>query len=663
MNNAQTARIALAVGGGAPLGSIDDQSHLTLHFIPDMLTDWQDAKEQVRQAVDIVDLVGSYLALRRQGRNFVGLCPWHDDSRPSLQVNPERQSFKCWVCNVGGDVFSFLMQVEGIDFRAAMEMLAERAGIDLHVLQRSGPTQSQFDRRNLLAVMAWAEDRFHECLLQDPHAEAAREYLAARGVSEASIRQFRLGFSPDSWDWLLRSAANASISPEVLERVGLVLRRESGGYYDRFRGRVLFSIRDVRSRPIAFGGRLLPSAADASPESRGAKYINSPETPLFSKSEHLYALDLARDALVKGRGLVVMEGYTDVIMAHQHGIKNAVAVLGTALGERHVPLIKRFTDCVTLVLDGDEAGQRRTQQILDELLALFVNKEIDLRVLSLPSGADPCDVIVSHGSDAFRERLNNSLDALDYKINAVTNGLESAPGTHRTALAVEELIGTLARALPSRAQSTSSALIREQQVLARVSHRFGVDEESLRMRLAAARTELSGRSIRHTSPSSALSGREATNLAAWERELLELLLRDPSALACIADHLVPEEIPHDHCRKLYTIALQLMHAGQIPTFDQWMLSTDEAELKNLLVDCDESGRDKVSSDSQRRIDDLLKLLADNQRTRRHQEAISQFNQQRLDPGQADQALEAIFRDLKRKEESKRRQAGSLPTDG
>ena len=247
------------------------------------LADLQDAKEQVRQAIDIADLASDYLALRRQGRNYVALCPWHDDSRPSLQINPERQSFKCWVCDIGGDIFAFLMKMEGMEFREALEALAERAGIDLAPRKLQGPSDSQFDRKNLFAAMSWAEQQFHNCLLKSPVAETARRYLADRGVNEQSIDQFQLGFAPPEWDWLLKRASNTPWSPAVLERIGLVIRRDSGGYYDRFRGRLMFSIRDVRSRPIACGGRVLPEFA----REGDAKYINSPETPLFNKSREL----------------------------------------------------------------------------------------------------------------------------------------------------------------------------------------------------------------------------------------------------------------------------------------------------------------------------------------------------------------------------------------
>lgn len=629
------------------------------------LHDLQDAKEQVRQAVDIVDLVGNYMALRRQGRNFVGLCPWHDDSRPSLQVNPERQSFKCWVCDVGGDVFSFIMRAEGLEFREALEMLADRAGIELTSgakPQTAG--ENQFDRRNLLAAMAWAEGEFHQFLITSPAAEIARQYLFDRGINDDSVRRFKLGFSPDSWQWLLDRARSTSFSPAVLERVGLVLKSDKGGgYYDRFRGRLLFSIHDARSRCIAFGGRVLPGATPPDPDRTEAKYINSPETPLFNKSSELYALDMAREGIAKEQGLVVMEGYTDVIMAHQHGLNNAVAVLGTALGEKHVPLIRRFTDSVTLVLDGDEAGQRRTMQILDDLLALFVAQEIDLRILTLPGGADPCDVISSQGSEAFRERLKNSLDALDHKILAVTNGLESAPGTHRAALAVEEIIGTLARVLPAHVQSTSSALVREQQVFGRLARHFGVGEETLRTRLSAVRREQSERTPRHSPVRSSSVGEKRTELSAWERELVELVLHDPTTIAVLAERIECNDIADDICRCVFSKAIELMHAGQVPTFDQLMLACDESEVKNLLVDCDESGRDKSSSDPQRRSADLLASLEERKLAARHRSAMSQFSQKRLDPGNEDQALNDLFKDLRRKEETKRRQAGSAPTDG
>jgi DNA primase len=613
----------------------------------------QDAKEQVRQAVDIVELVGGYIALRRQGRGYVGLCPWHDDSRPSLQVNPERQSFKCWVCDVGGDVFSFVMRAEGLEFREALEMLAERAGISLAPAAKPQVEgESQFDRRTLLRAMAWAEEQFHQCLLRTPEAEPARRYLTDRGITSESAKSFRLGFSPPDWDWLLKRGGEAPWSPAVLERVGLVGKRDSGGYYDRFRGRLMFSIRDVRSRTIAFGGRVLPEFA----RDNDAKYVNSPETPLFNKSSHLYALDLARDAIAQEKCVLVMEGYTDVIMAHQHGVRHAVAVLGTALGEKHVPLVRRFTDSITLVLDGDAAGQSRTMDILDNLLALFVAHEIDLKILSLPEGADPCDVISSHGSDEFRRLLAQSVDALQHKILAVTNGLVPGADAHRSSQAVESILATLARALPA-ARASSAALVREQQVLVRLARQFGHPEDSLRSRLKALRRSMASSVGAPRSIDSAGSAPPTPRASAWDRELIEMVLHQPEALSALVEHVQLDDIDSPSARELFRLAAGLHHAGSPAGFEQLMSLTDDESAKSLLVDCDEHGSLKAASDFRQRLRDLLFRLEHRRQEPRHQNILADFNQRRLDEAAELESLKTLYHDLSR------RQAGPAPTDG
>ena len=295
-----------------------------------------DTKERVKQAVDIVELVGAHIQLRRQGRNYVGLCPWHDDTRPSLQINPEHQSFKCWVCDIGGDVFTWIMKTEGVEFREALEMLADRAGITLEKpkTRQEGQPSGTFDKRAFYRAMVWAEKQYHHCLIETPEAEPARRYLEERGITPESIEKFHLGFSPVDRDWILHQASKNEDAKKIagrrkiLEAVGILARTEGGSFYDRFKGRLLFSIRDAQARPVGFGGRVLPDVATITP----AKYVNSPETPLFTKSKLLYGLDLARQSIRKNGAALVMEGYTDVIVAHQYGFDNAVAVLGTALG-------------------------------------------------------------------------------------------------------------------------------------------------------------------------------------------------------------------------------------------------------------------------------------------------------------------------------------------
>ncbi len=580
-----------------------------------------DAKEQVRQAIDIVDLVGSYIQLRRQGRNFVGLCPWHDDSRPSLQVNPDRQSFKCWVCDCGGDIFSFIMRAENLEFREALELLAERAGIQL---QRAGssstpadpggpPPRPEDDKRNLYRVLAWAEEQYHRCLLTAPEAEPGRVYLAERGLSADTIRRFRLGFAPDRWDWLLLQARESQWSPSILERVGLLRRKElAGGHYDWFRGRVIFSIRDARSRPIAFGGRVLPELAGE----RVAKYINSPETPLFSKSRELYALDVAREHFKNDGGAIVMEGYTDVLMAHQYGISNCVAVLGTALGERHLQLLRRYTDRITLVLDGDAAGRRRTNEILDNLLALFEKNSVDLRILTLPEGIDPCDFIVEHGSEKFRELIGQAVDALEHKFNAVTNGLDTLVDTHRASQAAEQLLATLAQIRPVGGSASSETLLREEQMLGRIARKFQLQEEMLRSRLVAIRQAARNKPTSQRPPTDSAPGRESSparavvparlaDLPTWDRDLLELLILDPSYTTRLQETIQLAAISSPAARVIFVACCRLAEQGESQDFGRLLAEFDDPAMKNLLVALDESAATKAEADRDRWLADLF----------------------------------------------------------
>lgn len=627
------------------------------------LADLQHAKEQVRQSIDLVDVVGGYLQLRRSGRGYVGLCPWHDDSKPSFQVNPERQTFKCWVCDLGGDVFSFLMRIEGIEFREALEMLADRAGVTLTTPSPQQQAGGVGDKKTLLAACAWAADRFHHCLTADPQGEPARLYLAERGINAESVQKFRLGFAPNQWDWLLTQARATRFSAAVLERVGLAAPRQQGeGFYDRFRGRVMFPIRDPQARVIAFGGRVLPQWADE----RSAKYVNSPETPLFSKSAQLYGLDLARAAVAQDHPLVVMEGYTDVIMAHQHGVASAVAVLGTALTERHLPLIRRFTDRVALVLDGDGAGRKRASEVLE----LFVGNPIDLRVLTLPDGLDPCDFIASQGCEPFRRLLSAAPDALEHKLRIVTEGLVSADRTHEASLAVEQVLSTLARARSGGGLPTSAQMVREQHILGRLARETRLSEEGLRSRLVDLRrssspaTIAAGRRPNEQTTEGGQQSPRAASLPAWERELLELLVADPRCAVRIGHAVHATSLTHPAAQRV----LRLLENVQVQTgleevdLDRLLTGTEEPDLKSLLVDLDDSRRVKEGAaqrnDHLLRLEELLQQM--NQRIERDERRaqIEALRNRSLDPTQEDQALADLFSRLKQT-----RQADVLSTDG
>ncbi len=611
----------------------------------------QEIKEQIQQSVDIVDLVGKHIDLRRQGRQFVGLCPWHDDSRPSLQVNPERQTWKCWVCNVGGDIFSFVMQRERVEFREALQILAEQAGIQLQT--SGGPAAGGAEKQTLYSAMAWAEQQFHECLLQSPLAESARGYLTERGISLESIHQYRLGFAPDQWQWLLDRARSTPYSESVLEGVGLVARSpQSGRCYDRFKGRVLFPIRDAQRRPVALGGRILPELSADQP----AKYINSPETRLFSKSDLLYGLDVVRDTLARQKQLVVVEGYTDAVIAWQFGLLNVAAVLGTALGPRHIQLLRRLgADRVILVLDGDEAGRRRASEILE----LFVGQPMDLRIVTIPDQLDPCDFILQRGAEAFQGLLDASVDALEHKIQLLTVGVDLLRDTHRSQQALEELLRIMARAPRVDDADGGVRKIRQQQLLARLARMFHLEDTEVRGRFAAMRRgSMAATSRRTPMVSTATSaGASAERLSPFESELLEILLLDPSRFGPIAEALELDDLIDPAVIAIYQICRERHHRHESLDFEQLLLAIDDASHKLLLVRMDEEARSKGTADLEMRCHDLLDGIAQRRELEQRRHRLAELDQDHLSEQQELAILQQHFQRLRK------RHGISAPTDG
>lgn len=612
-----------------------------------------EVKEQVRQATDIVELVGNYLPLERSGRMYKALCPWHPDTRPSLTINPDRQSFRCWVCQDGGDVFSFVMKMEGLEFREALKMLAERANIRLPRMGRQSLSEPSSDKQLWYRALGWAEEQFHRYLLEAAEAESARRYLHDRDITDASMRKFRLGFSPPGeWDWLLRRARSTDFSPAVLERVGLAIARPQGpGHYDRFRGRLLFSIRDVRGRTIAFGGRVLPDLArDDDP-----KYVNSPETPLFAKSNELYGLDFAKNATTGARDktVIVVEGYTDCIMAHQHGVENVVAVLGTALTERHIPLLRRYADAAVLVLDGDEAGRRRSSEVLE----IFVAQQFDLRILTLPQDVDPCDFIATHGRAAFLDLLSGAVDAIEHRIRLATNGMVAPTETHRANEAIEQILATVARAQPAGRATPAALMVRQQQILARLAREFHVPEEHLRRRVAELRRgKRPTRRFDHPAPEGAQAS-APLRLPAWERELVALLLTDPEAIEQLAAQILPDDVEHPVAKVIFRQSLALRDADRQVDLSSLMLLFDDEKVKRLLVQLDEEASEKRQSDLAQRVSDLAREIRKRQYEVRVQQQRARLLDGNLSQEQEVETLGNLFAQLRS------RQAGSAPTEG
>ncbi len=616
-----------------------------------------DIKERVRQAIDIVELVGRHVRLRRQGRNYVGLCPWHDDTRPSLQVNPERQSFRCWVCDIGGDVFSFVMKMEGVEFREALGLLAEQAGISL-AAPSEGPSGTQggaFDKRKLYQAVAWAEKQYHQCLLNHPEAEPARQYLRQRGITAESIERFRLGFSLLGRRLLAEACRGTGVEVPVLEAAGLLARSTGpGDVYDRFRGRLLFSIRDPQSRPVGFGGRLIPEVPLSSP----AKYVNSPETPLFTKSRLLYGLDLAREAIRKRGAALVMEGYTDVIMAHQHGFEQAVAVLGTALGEGHIRVLKRFADRIVLVLDGDEAGQRRAAEVLE----LFIAQQVDLQIVTLPEGSDPCDFLRQHGAEAFGRLVEReAVDALEFAFRVATRGVDVQRDVHAVDRAVERLLAVVARAPRLGTGTDAQRQAREWTILGNLALKCRLPEETIRARLRELRRGAAGRAASSGSrvARSGGSAPAAAQLNAYQRELMELLVCCPECLAAARGKLRAEWLAGGPGLPVYETMCRLADASEVPDFDRLMLELDDPALKALVVALDEGGRAKgvQAGVFESLLEQLIAAFCRKEAQQQRPAQIGALREGRLDEHRAADLLDQIIR------QERSRQGISEPTDG
>ncbi len=391
---------------------------------------------RIRDAADIVDLVGSYLTLTRSGSSFKACCPFHEEKTPSFHVHPARQTFRCFGCNTGGDVFTFVMLREKVDFVEARRMLAERAGISLEHEEyhpAGGPNGSGggFGKSELARANGWAQRVFQK-QYNDESGRYARDYVAKRQISAESVEKFGIGLAVDSYESLVRQAERNKVDLKLLAAAGLLKERQSGGHYDTFRQRLMFPIMDVGNRILGFGGRTLGDD--------NAKYLNTPATMLFDKSSHLFGLDQARQGIAEAGRAIVVEGYTDCIMAHQCGFPETVATLGTAMTENHARLLKRYTDRVILLFDSDEAGQRAA----DRAITVTIATGLDVALARVPSGKDPCDYLLSAGKSEFDGLLNQAVGALEFKWNGLAarfNASDSGPGRRR---AIDEYLQQLA---------------------------------------------------------------------------------------------------------------------------------------------------------------------------------------------------------------------------
>lgn len=356
----------------------------------------------VRESNDIVAVVQERIKLERKGKDYRCLCPFHDDHSPSLNVSPTMQIYKCFSCGAAGGVIAFVQKFHKLSFLEAVELLANRTGLQMPTAE-TNPLRFR-ERDDLRSINDWAAHLYAELLHDKTRGEPGRDYFAERGLSDQTIQDFRLGYAPPDWDFLLKQGRSAGYREEQLQLAGLIKPRPNGdGFYDAFRNRVIFPIVDGIGKVVGFGGRAL--SRDDKP-----KYINSPETALFSKSRCLYALEQARPAIAQSNHAIIVEGYMDVLMAHQHDVRNVVATLGTALTAHHVDQLMRGIENLTVVFDADRAGKAAADKALD----VAVSRASNVYVATLPDGMDPCDLLLAEGAEAFLNAIGQREEALNY---------------------------------------------------------------------------------------------------------------------------------------------------------------------------------------------------------------------------------------------------------
>ena len=436
--------------------------------------------EQVAAASDIVAVIASYFPLKRAGTEFRAICPFHQEKTPSFFVNPSKQSYYCHGCGAGGAVFNFLMRYESIDFPEAVRRLASRAGIAIIEDELSAEEETkQSLRKRLLRLHFEGAAWFHHNLLRTKAAEQARSYLKNRGINIETAKRWQIGYAPNSWDSLVRWATAAGFVKEELIESGLVKLREEGNprsrFYDRFRDRLMFPIHNDFGEVVAFSGRILD------PKAPGGKYVNSPETPLFSKGNLLFGLHQSKRSIANARQAIVLEGQLDLITTFEAGIPNVVAPQGTALTARHAALLRRFADEVILFFDADEAGQKAAERALEVLFGAG----LQVKIGEMPVGEDPDSLIRKSGSDAFRARVESAEDFFDFQVNHKLSAAESQTTAGKVAFArkMSQFIGVV------------PDLVLRDTLISRLAVRLTIPRETLQQMVRSSSRQTQGKTL------------------------------------------------------------------------------------------------------------------------------------------------------------------------
>ncbi|MGD0350363.1 MAG: DNA primase [Verrucomicrobiota bacterium] len=585
--------------------------------------------ERIRAASDIVDVIGSYLPLKKAGANFVALCPFHKEKTPSFSVNPHRQIFHCFGCHKGGDVFTFVKEYENIGFVDAVRRLAERAKIPVEFDQNPGEQQSRHLKDQLLQIHEQIAQRWQNCLLNEAAGQLARDYLAKRGVSPEAVKLFRLGAAPDVWDDTVNWAKSKNYDLALVEKAGLIIRKsgnapDSGAavdasstakaddeassatregaraprlrtpnselrnFYDRFRGRLMFPICDEQGRVIGFSGRIL------SGDEKTAKYVNSPETPIFIKSKVFYGLDKSKRAILDAGFAVVCEGQLDLIACFMGGVQNVVAPQGTAFTDQHARILKRYVDEVVLCFDSDEAGQNAAVRSLDNLLA----SGLAVRVAVVPAPHDPDSFIKANGGEAFQKLVEGAEGFFDYLLNRLCKLHKANSDKGRNAIL---------RGMAEAVHKTGNAVLVDTYAQ-KTALRLGVSPEAVRAEFSKFKVQGSGFKVPESE-----SGEpplepepETPRPSPQEYWLLKLLLLHDELAAWATLHLDVNWISHPASRRIVAQRLAAQTDENWKSLAAFLDECETPEMRSLVTEAVAEDR-KIPNPDQQIADVTLKL--------------------------------------------------------
>lgn len=524
---------------------------------------------EIRNTANIADIISERVVLKKAGKDYVGLCPFHSEKTPSFTVSPLKQIYHCFGCGAGGDVFNFLMKVDGIGFSEAVAAVAKRYGIQLPEAHMTPAQKKSSSLRDQLLDLNKRVMAFYASLLAHPSAgQPGRAYLEKRGFRPDMIAQFGIGFAPEGWDHLVRFFQKNRVPPALAEQSGLIVPKKNQGFYDRFRNRVMFPIFNTSRQVIGFGGRVLD---DSKP-----KYLNSPETPVYNKSASLYGAHAARNRARETGAVYIVEGYFDLLALHQHGVTNAVATLGTSLTPDHVRLLSRgFAQKAYLLFDSDEAGLKAARRSI----SLFMNAAMDAAVIVLPKGYDPDSFIFEHGREAFEKASANAVDMIEFLIeSAVTAHGLSLEGKVRI---IDEMKSILSEINDAVARSLYVKFL---------SERLGVDERAVMEKVQAVKKNAPGLETHLSPPKDAASAEEETPVSCeglrFEKQIICMMVKHPEIRKEIQKRRVLDYFAD---RNLIDMARRIMEdpsgEGPHPSAIMNRLNSDESQkmLASVLI--------------------------------------------------------------------------------